>query len=413
MAWSSRPRVVIVGAGIAGGALAAVLARAGVAVLLLERTPAHRDRVRGEYMVPWGVAELMRLGLHDAVMAAGGHLLTRSIPYDEAVDPRWAERNPRDMGAFVDGVPGSLAIGHPQLCDLFDRLAVEAGAGFLRGIRNLQLVPGQPPRLAFAHEGAEHDLTPDLVVGADGRGSQVGRQAGITVEHDPPHHLFSGLLVEGAERWPDTSFTFGTEGDIGFQVFPQGRGRARLYLGYGRDRAHWLAGPDAARRFLARFPIVAAPMTESLRSARPAGPVHAYANEDVWAERPIAPGVVLAGDAAGYNDPTAGQGLSIALRDVRLLRDLLLQNVVWDEACFAPYVEERRERMRRLRIAARLVATLRMEFTPAARDRRKRAYDRMARTPALGLCLRALAAGPETAPAAAFSEATIGQLLGE
>src|SRR5260370_22242443 len=98
VASSSSPRVVIVGAGIAGGALAAVLARAGLAVLLLERTPAHRDRVRGEYMVPWGVAELMRLGLHDDVMAARGHVLTPSIPYDEAADPRWADAHARHTG---------------------------------------------------------------------------------------------------------------------------------------------------------------------------------------------------------------------------------------------------------------------------------------------------------------------------
>jgi flavin-dependent dehydrogenase len=38
--------VVIVGAGIAGGALAAVLARAGVEVLLLEKSETFADRVR-------------------------------------------------------------------------------------------------------------------------------------------------------------------------------------------------------------------------------------------------------------------------------------------------------------------------------------------------------------------------------
>jgi NADPH-dependent 2,4-dienoyl-CoA reductase/sulfur reductase-like enzyme len=47
--------VVIVGAGIAGGALATALARSGVSVLLLEKTRLHHDRVRGESMVPWGV----------------------------------------------------------------------------------------------------------------------------------------------------------------------------------------------------------------------------------------------------------------------------------------------------------------------------------------------------------------------
>ena len=40
--------VVIVGGGIAGNALATVLARTGQAVLVLERSSVYRDRVRGE-----------------------------------------------------------------------------------------------------------------------------------------------------------------------------------------------------------------------------------------------------------------------------------------------------------------------------------------------------------------------------
>jgi menaquinone-9 beta-reductase len=49
------PDVVVVGAGIAGASIAAVLARGGLEVLLLERQRTYRDRVRGEYMAPWGV----------------------------------------------------------------------------------------------------------------------------------------------------------------------------------------------------------------------------------------------------------------------------------------------------------------------------------------------------------------------
>jgi len=48
-----QPDVVVVGAGIAGASIAAVLARGGIEVLLLERQRECRDRVRGEYMAPW------------------------------------------------------------------------------------------------------------------------------------------------------------------------------------------------------------------------------------------------------------------------------------------------------------------------------------------------------------------------
>lgn len=49
--------VAIVGGGIAGGALACALSRAGFGVLLLERQQEYRDRVLGEGIVPWGVAD--------------------------------------------------------------------------------------------------------------------------------------------------------------------------------------------------------------------------------------------------------------------------------------------------------------------------------------------------------------------
>ena len=46
--------VVVVGGGIGGSSLAGYLARAGLSVSLLERETAFQDRVRGEWMAPWG-----------------------------------------------------------------------------------------------------------------------------------------------------------------------------------------------------------------------------------------------------------------------------------------------------------------------------------------------------------------------
>ena len=50
--------VIIIGGGIAGSTLAANLGRTGLVVLLLERETKFIDRVRGEWMAPWGVAEI-------------------------------------------------------------------------------------------------------------------------------------------------------------------------------------------------------------------------------------------------------------------------------------------------------------------------------------------------------------------
>jgi len=50
--------VIIVGGGLAGSALAGVLAQSGLGVLLVEREARFRDRIRGEVTWPWGWARL-------------------------------------------------------------------------------------------------------------------------------------------------------------------------------------------------------------------------------------------------------------------------------------------------------------------------------------------------------------------
>jgi 2-polyprenyl-6-methoxyphenol hydroxylase-like FAD-dependent oxidoreductase len=62
--------VVIVGGGIAGSALALVLAKGGLGVTVLERQREYRDRVRGEFLANWGVAEADATG--NRRRAAGG-----------------------------------------------------------------------------------------------------------------------------------------------------------------------------------------------------------------------------------------------------------------------------------------------------------------------------------------------------
>src|SRR4051812_27440880 len=65
MAPSQAFDVIIVGGGIAGSTLGGVLARAGLGVLLLEKEPRFRDRVRGEGTWPWGVAHARQAGLDE------------------------------------------------------------------------------------------------------------------------------------------------------------------------------------------------------------------------------------------------------------------------------------------------------------------------------------------------------------
>ena len=75
----AEPDVVIVGAGIAGGALGTVLADAGFEVALLERENSYPDRVRGEFLAPWGVTELAKLELLQPFCARQARCLPGAI----------------------------------------------------------------------------------------------------------------------------------------------------------------------------------------------------------------------------------------------------------------------------------------------------------------------------------------------
>jgi hypothetical protein len=74
------------------------------------------------------------------------------------------------------------------------------------------------------------------------------------------------------------------------------------------------------------------------------------------------------------------------------------------------YVQERAERMRRLRIAARLVATLRAEFVAGAPARRARAFQRSFRDGWPSPLLSSIV-GPEKLPPEAFEKAAVDRLL--
>jgi len=402
--------IVIVGGGIAGGALAATLARGGVSVAVLERDHEPVDRVRGEFMALWGVSELEKLGLRAVLEAGGGIYSQRNVPYDENTPGEQALAYALVYKQLVPDVPGALCMSHPAMCSALCDAAEGAGATVLRGVEDIQVSAGRPPSIGFRHERRALSWRPRLIVGADGRNSRLRQQLGITLLADPPHNLLGGMLVEGVPEWPQDTQVIGTEGRTHFLIFPQGGDRVRLYVCYDFADKALYAGAGRQRKLVETFAgLTCLPHAAAIAQCRPIGPFNAFSNEDHWTQDPTVAGVVLIGDAAGHNDPIVGQGLSIALRDVRLVSEILLDG--WrDRDAFRPYVEERGERMRRLRIAARLATTLRAEFGEVARQRRAKVQKRL-RVDKMPSPLAAVMLGPDRLPADHFAPATLDALL--
>ncbi len=406
---AERYDAIIVGGGIAGSGLGTVLARGGKSVLMLEKSASFEDMVRGEWVAPWGVADAKRTGLYEVLLRANDHHITKHIEYGDGIDPAAAEREAFDL-ALLPGIPGPLAVGHPQACQALFDAAGDAGAKTIRGVSDVAVSAGDSPGVRYSAGGVEHEASARIVVGADGRGSVVRRQAGIELMHEKTHHFFAGMLVEGADGWPVDVQTMGTEGDVQFFAFPQAPGRVRLYLSFGLDQKSRLAGQDKEQRFLDAFRLKTVPKSDSLANARIAGPCHTIPNHSTWTDSPVAPGVVLLGDAAGYNDPIIGQGLSISMRDIRVVSELMLSSEKWDEALFAPYTEERADRMQRLRVAAQMDSIVHAEFGPEATARKLRLFEKRATDPSLGMARGAGMVGPEMFPPEAFSDEALARV---
>jgi 2-polyprenyl-6-methoxyphenol hydroxylase-like FAD-dependent oxidoreductase len=411
---AGNPDVVVVGAGMAGASIAAVLARGGAEVLLLERQREYRDRVRGEYMQPWGVLEAQALGLEDVIRSTQAVDARYSVYYDELSVPAAAEEAKSDRSSTIfPGVRGGLCASHPKACQALAEDAVRSGAELVRGVTEVRVQTGRRPSIAFLN-GTEREVRPRLIIGADGRTSTVRRQSGIHLDEAPSTHVVAGLLVEGASQWPDDECTpGGVEGDLEFYVFPQGGGRLRLYTCHANGQATRWAGRAGAQRFVEAFAgLRSIPESRGLGDVRPAGPCGTFSGEQTWCDEPYADGVVLLGDAGGYDDPVTGQGLSLAMRDVRQLSELLLASGDWTGATLRHYGEQRAERLRRMRRVSKTFAALMTTFTDAGRARRDRFYAASsAGLQDVRMALGAMSRGPDRMPGEAFTDQLHDSLL--
>src|SRR5262245_52636807 len=214
--------VITIGGGLGGASLAKAMAEAGARVLVLERETEFRDRVRGEGMHNWGVAEAKALGVYEPILRQGNQTryFTGKFGHLPAA--------PRDLVTTTPYGTGELAFYHPEMQEALIAEAAAAGAEIRRGETVVGIEPGRAPAVLLRN-GRENAR---LVVGADGRTSKARDWAGFETLRDVDRMMIAGVMLGGVRVPFDTISVWIRFGEALAVAIPIDGLRTRTYFGY-------------------------------------------------------------------------------------------------------------------------------------------------------------------------------------
>jgi flavin-dependent dehydrogenase len=387
--------VVVAGGGPAGSACALALARAGLAVTLVEQAAFPRRKICGEYLNAGAVAALDRLGVLRQVRADA-----------------YALRGVRLMPARAATV--ELPFAHPSLaCERATldatllRAAALAGVNVIRG--RVTGLAHEGRRVSGVHvrngDGGMHTIGARWTVGADGCGSVVAREAGLVRATWKRPRFAIGGHYTGFGAF-DGFIEMYVGGGAYFALNPIADDRVNVMVvvpkgrlaGWSRDVDRGIAG-EAAELARGRRSFTGAHLVGTRGAIGPLA-------HDVRAA--IAPGCVLVGDAAGFLNPFTGQGVFLALTSAEHAATAIVESARQrsrESAAFGRYAGMRDDDFAIRRRVSGLVTTL-VDLPPLAR----RAAGRLARSPQLAATLIDALAGMR-APGHALAPAVLRKLV--
>lgn len=330
----SSAEVIVVGAGMAGLALAMQLGQPGSrgrSVLLIDKAASPRDKVCGEGLMPLGM---------DALSAAG--LEPRSLPGHDFLGLVYRSRKQETLLDFGPGVRGrgirrtaliealqAAALAHPGVSLVQDEVMGPLREnGEIRGV-----------------EGREGKYRGRVVVAADGVQSRLAHAAGMDIRH---YGYRMGLRrhyrVPGSAAWDRVRIGLFAPCDV--YLTPVG-GETVLAT---TMTTH--AGYDAIKDDYEGF-LAATPFGSIFREAQPVSQQLGWHHPLFFHRGHNGGGLLLVGDAGGSLDPCLGMGISLALVTSRLACDAvagMLDEPRRREEFLAEYGRARGELFRHYRI---------------------------------------------------------------
>jgi flavin-dependent dehydrogenase len=299
--------IVVVGARCAGAPLAALLARQGVKVALVERATFPRDTLSTHIFEADALAFLDRLGVTEQLRATGAPFISRLDI--RAEDFRYTTEWPQCIG----DIGGSASIRRFVLDPILVSAAEEAGAQvrMATGVSGLVNDDGRVTGVRVRANGSEGELRARLVVGADGRNSTVADCAGARKYNVVQNERFAyWAFFEGANVGPEPTHVFHRWGERFVIATPCDNGLYQvLAIPDMRELPRFRADLEGCFMEYARS---CEPAASAIAGGKRVGKFFGTTRFVGFFREPCGPGWVLVGDAGHFKDPSEGRGIGDA-----------------------------------------------------------------------------------------------------
>jgi len=318
-----QPDVLIIGAGPAGSMSAALLARRGFRVLVLERQKFPRFSI-GESLLACSMQLLEEAGMVEAVMARGfqfknGAAFDRNGEYSEF---NFAEKSSAGY-PFTFQVPradfDATLAAEAQRMGAEIRFEVEITAVDFSGV--------QARVTSRAADGALEQHDPKFVLDASGFGRTLPKLLDLHRPSEFPAraaiftHVRDNTVSGSFDRQKIRVGVHPTESDVWSWLIPFSNGNASVGVVSSIEHHKARSGTPEEQYWQA---IQAEPRLHALLAnaqvVRPPGEIIGYA---ATVTRLHGPHFALLGNAAEFLDPVFSSGVTIALKSAKLAADLL------------------------------------------------------------------------------------------